>query len=160
MAEWVIFSLATIGFWGIMGLLQKLSTNWISADSVFIWSRVGYLPVLAWLLVTTSLHNLSLEDVGLGILVGLTNGLGAWYLYASLENGAQASVAVPLTSLYPLLTVLLAVGFLREHPKPLQWVGIGVAIVAGVLMSFESPSEAAANDSSGRLVQDERKAEL
>src|SRR5579872_6921449 len=148
MAEWVIFSLATIVFWGIMGLLQKLSTNWISADSVFIWSRLGYIPVLVWLLVITSLHNLTVRDVGLGVLVGLTNGLGAWYLYASLENGAKASVAVPLTSLYPLLTVLLAVAFLREHPKPLQWVGIGLAIVAGVLMSFESPSEASVDNSS------------
>ncbi|MGH9328297.1 MAG: EamA family transporter [Terriglobia bacterium] len=138
MSEWMIFSLATIVFWGIMGLLQKLSTNWISADSVFIWSRVGYLMLAIWLLATTSLHNLTGWNIALGIVVGFTNGLGAWYLYASLEQGAKASVAVPLTSLYPLLTVLLAVAFLGEKPKRYQWIGIGLAVVAGVLMSLES----------------------
>ena len=139
MSEWIIFSVATILFWGVMGLLQKLSTNWMSADSVFVWSRVGYLLLLLWLLVTTSVHNLSARDVVIGLMAGVTNGLGAWYLYASLQSGAKASVAVPLTSLYPLLTVLLAVVILGERPKILQWAGIGLAVVAGVLMSLESP---------------------
>jgi bacterial/archaeal transporter family protein len=139
MAEWIIFSLATIFFWGVMGLLQKLSTNWISADSVFVWSRVGYLLLVLWLLIATSMHNLGARDILIGIAAGVTNGLGAWYLYASLQSGAKASVAIPLTSLYPLLTVLLAVVILGERPKSLQWVGIGLALVAGVLMSLESP---------------------
>ena len=154
MPEWVFFSLATIILWGIMGLLQKMSTTWASADSVFIWGRVGFLPVVVWLLVTTGLHNVGWRGVVLGILVGLTNGLGAWYLYASLENGAKASVAIPLTSLYPLLTVLLAVAILQERPKPLQWLGIGLAIAGGVLMSLESPGEAVADTNSRQLTGD------
>jgi bacterial/archaeal transporter family protein len=140
MSEWVTFSLATIGLWGIMGLLQKLSTNRISADAVFIWSRIGYLPILVWFLIVTSFHNLGAREYAIGIAVGVTNGLGAWYLYASLESGAPASVAIPLTSLYPLLTVLLAVAFLGERPKLLQWVGIALAMLAGHLMSLGSSS--------------------
>ena len=112
MAEWVTFSLAAVVFWGIMGLLQKLTTNYISADSVLIWDRVGYLVLLPWLLGTTHLNNMGAGDILIGTLDGIANGLGAWFLYASLENGAKASVAVPLTALYPLLTVLLAVLFL------------------------------------------------
>ena len=138
MAEWVTFSLAAVVFWGIMGLLQKLSTNYISADSVLIWDRVGYLVLLPWLLGTAYFNNIGPRDVLVGTLVGITNSLGAWFLYASLESGAKASIAVPLTSLYPLLTVLLAVLFLGEKPKPLQWLGIALALVAGVLMSRES----------------------
>ena len=59
MSEWATFSLVTIGLWGVMGLLQKLSTNRISADAVFIWSRIGYLPVLLWFLTMTSFHHLT-----------------------------------------------------------------------------------------------------
>ena len=138
MSGWVAFSLIAVCFWGIMGLLQKLSTNYISADSVLIWDRVGYLVLLPWLLGTVYFNNIGPRDVLVGTLVGITNSLGAWFLYASLESGAKASIAVPLTSLYPLLTVLLAVLFLGEKPKPLQWLGIALALVAGVLMSRES----------------------
>ena len=141
MSEWVIFSLATIGLWGVMGLLQKLSTNRISADDVFIWSRIGFLPILVWFLKTTSFHNLGAKEFAIGTAVGVTNALGAWCLYASLESGAKASVAIPLTSLYPLLTVLLAVMILGERPKFLQWIGIALALLAGYLMSLGSSSQ-------------------
>lgn len=138
LTAWLLFSLITIVFWGLMGLLQKLSTNWISADAVFIWSRFGFLPVLVWFLVTTSFRNLGAADYALGAMVGVTNALGAWFLYASLASGAKASVAVPLTSLYPLLTILLAVAILHERPKALQWVGIVLAMVSGYLLSLGS----------------------
>ncbi len=146
MSGWVAFSLVAVGFWGIMGLLQKMTTNYISADSVLIWDRVGYLVLLPWLLGTTYLNNMGPRDILIGTLVGITNSLGAWFLYASLESGAKASIAVPLTSLYPLLTVFLAVLFLGEKPKPLQWVGISLALVAGVLMSREGPTASCVED--------------
>lgn len=50
MAEWATFSLVAVVFWGIMGLLQKMTTNYISADSGLIWDRIGYLALLPWLL--------------------------------------------------------------------------------------------------------------
>lgn len=139
MTEWVTLSLLAVMLWGIVGLLQKVTTNYITADAVLIWDRVGYLPLLPWLLATTTLSNLGSRDFLIGTLDGVTNSLGAWFLYASLRSGAKASIAVPLTSLYPLLTVLLAVVFLGERLSPLQWVGIGLAVVAGVLMSLETP---------------------
>ena len=60
-----------------------------------------------------------------------------------LESGAKASVAIPLTSLYPLLTVLLAAVILGERPKILQWIGIALALMAGFFMSLGSSSEKA-----------------
>jgi EamA domain-containing membrane protein RarD len=47
--------------------------------------------------------------------------------------------------LYPLLTILLAVMFLAEKLTRLQWVGIGLAIIAGVLISYETPAIAASD---------------
>jgi bacterial/archaeal transporter family protein len=140
MTDWVALSLVAVVLWGIVGLLQKITTNHITADAVLIWDRVGYLSILPWLLAHTHLNNLGPRDFLIGTLDGVTNSLGAWFLYASLESGAKASIAVPLTSLYPLLTVILAVGFLGERVRPLQWFGIALAVVAGVLMSLETPA--------------------
>jgi hypothetical protein len=40
---WFWFAMITILAWGIVGLLQKLSTNFISAESSLIWLGVGFL---------------------------------------------------------------------------------------------------------------------
>jgi len=37
---WFWFAMITILAWGIVGLLQKLSTNFISAESSLIWLGV------------------------------------------------------------------------------------------------------------------------
>jgi transporter family protein len=135
---WLYYSLLVIALWGIVGLLQKLGTNRVSANSLLIWLMVGYVLLIPWLLSSTRLSDLTPRDTVIGTLAGITNGLGAWYLFASLESGAKASVAIPLTALNPLLTILLAMIFLSERLTALQWVGILMAIVAGVMISHEN----------------------
>src|SRR5207249_1553566 len=125
MPAWMFYSLLVIVLWGIVGLFQKLGTNRVSADSLLIWLMVGYVLLLP--------------------LAGITNGLGAWFLFASLESGAKASVAVPLTALNPLLTILLAMIFLAERLTPLQWIGIVLAIIAGAMISYETSQAAQAD---------------
>ena len=141
MAYWLMLSLVAMVLWGIVGLLQKVTTNRISADAVLIWDRIGYVVILPLLVIHTHLTNLGPKDMIIGTLDGITNSLGALFLYMSLESGAKASIAVPLTALYPLLTVLLAVALLGERVSPLHWVGIILAVVAAVLMSLETPAK-------------------
>jgi bacterial/archaeal transporter family protein len=138
MSAWLGYSLLVIVLWGIVGLLQKLGTNRVSANSLLIWLMVGYVLLIPWLLSTTRLSDLTPRDTVIGTLAGITNGLGAWYLFASLESGAKASVAIPLTALNPLLTILLAMIFLSERLTALQWVGIIIAIIAGAMISYET----------------------
>jgi transporter family protein len=139
MPDWLILCLAAMVLWGIVGLLQKVTTNRISADAVLIWDRIGYVVILPLLVIHTHLHNLGPKDIIIGTLDGITNSLGALFLYMSLASGAKASIAVPLTALYPLLTVLLAVALLGEKVSPLHWAGIILAVVAAILMSLETP---------------------
>src|SRR3989449_7946205 len=138
MPAWMFYSLLVIVLWGIVGLFQKLGTNRVSADSWLIWLMLGYVLFFLWLLATTSLWTLRGHDMFIGTLAGITKGLGAWFLFASLESGAKASVAVPLTALNPLLTILLAMIFLSERLTGLQWFGILLVIVAGAMISYET----------------------
>ena len=71
------------------------------------------------------------------------NGLGNWAVFACLEKGAKASVAIPLTALYPLCTIALATIFLHERPSALQWLGIGLALAGGAMLSYETTPVAA-----------------
>jgi transporter family protein len=142
MPRWGYYSVIVILLWGVVGLLQKLGANRLSARALLIWVTFGYLILVPALLVVSDLHGLSGRELLIGVLSGLTSGLGAWCMFAALEKGAKASVAVPLTALNPLVTVLLAIAFLREQLTPTQWTGVALAVVAGVLMSCESEEPA------------------
>ncbi|MCI0626185.1 MAG: DMT family transporter [Acidobacteria bacterium] len=122
----------------MVGLLQKLGTNRISARSLLVWLTVGFLLILPWFLRGANLFSLGTREVFIGILAGVINGMGSWFLFASLEAGAKASVAIPLTALYPLVTILFATLFLAETLSSMQWVGIVLALAGGVMLSYET----------------------
>ena len=77
------------------------------------------------------------RSIVVGVVCGLTNALGAWALYTALERGARASIAVPLTALNPLVTLVLALVLLGERLTAVQTSGVILAIAAGVLLSYE-----------------------
>ena len=141
MSDWLGLSLIAAFFWGIVGLLQKLGTNRVSARSLLVWLTVGFVLFLPWFAWKGSLLAIGARDAMLGILVGLVNGLGSWFLFHALEKGAKASIAIPLTALYPLVTVFLATLLLGESLTPRQWLGVALALGAGAMLSYETSAE-------------------
>lgn len=65
----------------------------------------------------------------LAAVIGTVGGLA--YNYAITKGSLSVTSAVADT--YPILVVLLAVLFLREDMRPLQWIGFAFSI-AGILM--------------------------
>ena len=143
MIHWMAYASFAIVLWGVCGLFMKLGTNCVSARSMVIWVTAGFLVLLPFVWRFTSLSGLSAVVILVGTSAGLVNGLGNWAVFASLERGAKASVAIPLTALYPLFTVTLATVFLKERPTSLQWLGIALAVAGGAMLSYE-PAVAAA----------------
>jgi len=141
LSDWLGLSLIAAFFWGIVGLLQKLGTNRVSARSLLVWLTVGFVLFLPWFAWKGSLLAIGARDAMLGILVGLVNGLGSWFLFHALEKGAKASIAIPLTALYPLVTVFLATLLLGESLTPRQWLGVALALGAGAMLSYETSAE-------------------
>ena len=135
--HWMVYAIVAIVLWGINGLFMKLGTNRVSARSMVIWVTVGFIVLLPWMWKLTTLTGLSRNVIIVGLIAGAVNGLGNWAVFACLEKGAKASVAIPLTALYPLCTVALATVFLKERPTSLQWFGIALAVAAGAMLSYE-----------------------
>src|SRR5260370_10767391 len=133
----MVYAGLAIVLWGINGLFMKLGTNRVSARSMVIWVTIGFVILLPWLWKLTTLSGLNTTVILVGLLAGAVNGLGNWAVFACLEKGAKASVAIPLTALYPLCTVALATAFLKERPTVLQWIGIALAVAAGAMLSYE-----------------------
>src|SRR6266566_8379962 len=135
--HWMVYAIVAIVLWGINGLFMKLGTNRVSARSMVIWVTVGFVVLLPWMWKPTTLTGLSRNVMIVGLIAGAVNGLGNWAVFACLEKGAKASVAIPLTALYPLCTIVLATAFLKERPTVLQWLGIALAVAGGAMLSYE-----------------------
>jgi bacterial/archaeal transporter family protein len=139
---WLSFAILALVLWGITGVTQKLSTNSISSELSFLW--------FCWAMVTLSLGMLALARPhwGLhGVVVlsavagGALNGMGAWTSFRALESGGKASIVISLISLYPLLTVGLAVMLLGERLTATQLTGALMAIASAILLSLEPPAK-------------------
>jgi transporter family protein len=137
---WFWFALVTLLAWGIVGLLQKLSTNHLSAEWALVWLAVGFFILQPWLYPGRILFTYSPHALGWALLSGVFNALGAWALLVAMKTGGKASVVAPFTALYPIVVVFLAPLVLRESISALQGVGIVCALIAVVLLSTESPA--------------------
>lgn len=105
-----------------------------------LFSRVTSLPmlVLAYALMmsgepTPSVRRLALPGVAIG---GLIAGSNVTYLLSTREG--DLSVVAVVVSMYPASTVLLASALDGERPTPSQLAGMGLAVVALVLITAGS----------------------
>lgn len=135
--SWII-ALGSMLAWGIGSFIAKLATNRLGDKAVF-WDVLGYAPaiVIYGLLVFRSgdlLHG-SKSGIWLAILAGAIGSIGAilFYLLLSRKN---ASMAVPMTAIYPAVTAILAVIFLGEQVTVVKVLGIVMSVGALVLLSL------------------------
>lgn len=68
-------------------------------------------------------------------LTGILGGIGNIFFFQAMIAGGKASVVAPVTALFPMITVLLALAFLHERLGGRQWIGLALAFVAIYLLS-------------------------
>jgi len=80
------------------------------------------------------------EPLGLfwGFISGLIAAAGNICFYLALEAGAETAIAVPLTNVYPLVTIFIAYFWFNERLNLIQAGGILLAVVAIILLSGEA----------------------
>ena len=140
MSDWLVMVFVALILWGITGVTQKLATNHISAEYSFVWFAAAFVPIAMLVVLAEGsvavLH--SPRIIVLASVGGLLNGLGALTSFMALERDGRASVVIPMVALYPLVTVVVAYLFVGERVTAQQWVGVFMAVGAGVLLSRET----------------------
>jgi drug/metabolite transporter (DMT)-like permease len=141
--SWLFYALVTTFTWGIWGALIEIPQNagFPPTLGYIIWS----LTMIPCALIALYLVNWKIEtdkrSVLLGLIIGLLGGGGQLALFEALKEG-PAYIIFPFVSLYPLLTILLSVVFLKEKTSGLKWFGIAVALVAIFFLSYQEPKSA------------------
>jgi uncharacterized membrane protein len=144
-SAWLLYALIPIGLWGAAGLLQKVATNHLSGEASTLWFLGAFAPVAVAILLTQPWPG-SIA-VGTWLLVaalGLSFALGNYGLLAAFASGGKASIVTPLSGLYPVVTVPLAVAFLGESVGRRELAAIAAALLAVAALSYERPAASAA----------------
>jgi transporter family protein len=134
MTAWVLPSLVYILFLGALGVTTKLALRHISWQDVIVWTTIVYILISVAMLALGQAK----VAVGPGTLAAIGSAILASTaliaLYIALGKG-DASVVVPFTSAYPVVTLVLSALVLAERITLLRSVGAAVVIVGVVLIS-------------------------
>ena len=138
--SWVLLSVCSALVLGVYDLLKKLAVRNNAVPPVlFFGALTGMLVWCALRLITPWLPTawqagLAIDPLtwrehaflfGKGVLVS-----ASWIFgYFALKH-LPITIAGPIRSSAPLWTILFAVFFLGEKPTPIQWLGVGMILVA------------------------------
>lgn len=141
---WLLFALITTLFWGVWGAFIEVPEK--AGFPATLGYSVWALTMIPCSLVALALASWRLDhsprQIAYASTVGLLGAGGQLVLFEALRFG-PAYLVFPIISLYPVLTVLLAYGLLKERAKPKAWLGVILAFPAIALLSWQPPSAAA-----------------
>ena len=126
----ILINLLLTGVWGVLAKISASRLNPFTATFIAVTS--------SWLVVAAASFSKLQWQSKVGIVAALTcgliSGLAAIAFYGALKEG-PASVIVPLSSIYIVLTSFLAYFFLGEPMGIKQIAGIGLGILAIILLA-------------------------
>jgi transporter family protein len=131
--------------WGLWGFFGKLGLQKGMAPTTMFLAEVITSAACTIPLVVIRLHNHSPSHFHpswnvFGVLSGAGLALGLLGYYVALEK-MQASILVPLTAMYPVVSVLLSYAVLHERLSLLQWVGVVLVVGGAMLLLSPAPTE-------------------
>jgi transporter family protein len=135
--RWCVLALLS---WGVWAIMARPIGEALSGAQDQALSTLGILPVM--LAIGVSKRVPARGNRRRGILYALAAGaisfLGNVAYYDALGRGGKAALIVPLTALYPLTTILLAILFLEERLNRVQLAGALGSLIAIYLFNVES----------------------
>jgi drug/metabolite transporter (DMT)-like permease len=143
LTSWLFLALAPIGLWGLAGLLQKMTTNEISARSAALWFLAAFIPLAGWIIWREPPPTqIETRTWLLAAALGFTLALGNLTVILAFASG-KASIVAPLAGLYSLVSVPIAIVAFGEQVKSRQSLAIALSLAAVILLSWESRASAA-----------------
>ena len=133
---WLLYAVVTTVFWGIWGAFIEIpeKAGFPATLGYVVWSLTMIPCALAALKIIKWKPETDKRSVFLGMMVGLLGAGGQLILFEALREG-PAYIVFPLISLFPVLTIILSVIFLKEKTNKRHWSGIILALIAAVFLA-------------------------
>jgi len=135
--NWLVLSIVTIVTVGIVGFFLKLAFKYSNWTEIYV-VEMATMFVLSLLVYLSQRPSISIGSPGFNyaLAAGIMMAVGTIALYLALHGG-NAIVVIPLTSLYPVVTIVLSYFILHEEISLVKGLGIILALVALVLIALD-----------------------
>jgi transporter family protein len=139
--DWRILSVLVIVGWGVGSFLAKVGNRYGSPYQLYIFEFVGTCMAASLIVLANRrvLKDAFLSPdwrlIGSGLLMGISWTMATIMFIVALEKG-RVSIITSLTSLYPVITLALAVILLREGIRAHEILGMILVLVGGFLLSL------------------------
>jgi drug/metabolite transporter (DMT)-like permease len=142
--KWLWFAITAGLLWGIWGIIAKGISGDVSPFMNHILFTCGMIFTIPIVIRKCKWATLSKKGALWAIIAGTFAISGNVAVFYAFSLGGQAAIVIPLTNLYPLITIIVAVIFLKEKLNGWNIVGLLLAIPAILLLSgqhllFENP---------------------
>ncbi len=133
---WLAAALLALLLWGAWGVALKYASVGVTWYQLYFYSNLAILAVmLVMLAVFRGSLAVSRVNVGYAFAAGLMGTLGYIFLVIAVQHG-RVSIVVPMTAMYPAVTVILSVLLLGENITLRHALGIALALVSVLLLSL------------------------
>lgn len=135
MKAWMVSALVTLLAWGVWGFFSKLASTHTRPRQTLLFQVTGVMAVGLVVLAMERFHvDWSPQGFGWSFAAGFVNFIGFLFFFAAVEKG-KVSTVIAMSSLYPVVTIVLSILFLQEKISPREGLGIVFALLAGFLLA-------------------------
>jgi drug/metabolite transporter (DMT)-like permease len=134
---WLALAFLVFLAWGIQAYVMKFSNESMKAESIFFYMMLTGLLLIPFALMMTDFSqaiNWGFKGPYLAAIIQVLNSIGALTLVYAVRYG-KAIIVVPMTSLAPVITIILSLIVYSVFPPAHFIAGIVLASVAIYLMA-------------------------
>ncbi|MCW5979120.1 MAG: DMT family transporter [Bryobacteraceae bacterium] len=134
---WLLLTIVVLLMWGVQGWAMKFASRTMPAESIFFYMTASGLLLAPFAVAMTDFGaaiNWGAGGAWLAAAVQTLNAVGAVFYVYAVRYG-KAIVVVPMTSLFPVLTVVLSLAIYHTLPHPVIGAGMAMALVAIYLLA-------------------------
>jgi drug/metabolite transporter (DMT)-like permease len=136
---WLLYAVIVMIAWGLWGALidAPAEAGFPETLGYVVWAGTMILPAVIALQIIGWKLEYDPRSVVLGCLAGFLGAGGQLILFKALRI-APAYLVFPFIALSPLVTIVMALVISRERATIRGWMGILLALAAGVLLAVPS----------------------
>jgi drug/metabolite transporter (DMT)-like permease len=136
--NWLLYSVGAGLSWGIWGVIVKDISEDVSPYLNHCLFTIGMLMMFPLLIRKLKVSNINKKGFAWSIIAGILAVAGNVAVYKAFSNGGNAAVVIPVTNLYPLVTIVVALFAFKEKLNWVNGIGILLSVPAILLLSGES----------------------
>lgn len=134
---WLLGPVTVLLAWGVQAYVMKFANQSMRAEGIFFYmmlSGLVFIPAAVGMTDFSRPINWGLRGPWLAALIQILNSVGALMLVYAVRYG-KAIIVVPMTSLAPVITIVLSLAIYHVVPGPVLVAGMALACAAIFLMA-------------------------